>query len=73
MSTSYIVIEKTKIGKIKVEVGKRAVRYKEKSRISNINKIIIECWIWKKIQEIKKRREKIILLYKEKKINMEDF
>lgn len=43
MSTSYIVIEKTKIGKIKVEVGKRAVRYKEKSRISNINKIIIEC------------------------------
>lgn len=46
----HIVLEKTKIDKIRIEGGGRAVRYEK--RTMKVNKIIQECW-----REIDMKRE----------------
>lgn len=41
---TYIVMEETKIDKVRVEARRRAVRYEERTRTNKINKIVQECW-----------------------------
>ena len=41
---TYIVMDETKEDKIRIEAGRRAVKYEEKTRTNGINKIILECW-----------------------------
>nr|XP_034190794.1 uncharacterized protein LOC117609058 [Osmia lignaria] len=41
---TYIVMDETKEDKIRIEAGRRAVRYEEKTRTKGINKLILECW-----------------------------
>lgn len=47
---AYIVLEETKV---RIDAGKRVVRYKEKTKENGINKILQECW-----KEIENKLEK---------------
>lgn len=49
---TYIMMEETKTDKIRIEAGRRATRYKERTRTLKVNKIIQECW-----REIDSKRE----------------
>lgn len=67
---THIVMEETKTDKIRVEAGRRAVRYEEKGRTRGINGIIVE--FWKEIDRQKKRsrwEEERIKYYEGKEIN----
>lgn len=48
----HIVLEETKIDKIRIEAGRRAVRYEKRTRMVKVNEIIQECW-----REIDMKRE----------------
>lgn len=48
----HIVLEETKIDKIRIEAGRRAVRYEKRTRTVKVNEIIQECW-----REIDMKRE----------------
>lgn len=72
---TYIVMEETKTDKIRIEAGRRATRYEERTRTLRVNKIIQECW-----REIDAKREnrmsrwegERIRYYREKGIERQD-
>lgn len=52
---THILMEETKTDKIRVDAGRRTLRYEEKGRTRGINGIIMECW--KGIDGQKKKKE----------------
>lgn len=41
--STYIILEETKTDKVRIEAGKRAVKYEEKTKKAAVNKIVKEC------------------------------
>lgn len=72
---TYIVLEESKTDKIRIEAGRRAVRYEERSRMAKGNKIIQECWreVDAKMENrISRWEEERIRYYREKRIERQD-
>ena len=41
---AYLISEETKTDKVRIEAGKRAIKYEEKAKRLNNKKIVQECW-----------------------------
>ena len=43
-TSTYLILEKTKMGTVRIEAGRRATKYEEETKQLSKNKIIRECW-----------------------------